>query len=129
MNRLLYDRCAEKQQTIQSVSPLDHIMDTGRHEHCNKCRPELGLVGGTAVSHVDGNLVDLENHLRGQTRPSTKCPSYKFLPNNGRDKEYIKPVRHPKINTNMVHLPPCQFQTFPEVGPTPVMDTFKCPRR
>ena len=25
---------------------------------------ELGIVGGTAVSHIKGNLVDLENDLR-----------------------------------------------------------------
>ena len=40
----------------------------------------FGLVGGTNVSHIKGNLVDLENDLRGQTRSNTKCPARKYAP-------------------------------------------------
>ena len=36
---------------------------------------ELGIVGGTAVSQIKGNLADLENDLRGQTRSASQCPS------------------------------------------------------
>ena len=36
---------------------------------------ELGIVGGTGVSQIKGNLVDLENDLRGQTRSASQCPS------------------------------------------------------
>ena len=52
----------------------------GRYENCSKCRHEFGLLGGTAVSHIKGNLVDLENDLRGQTRQNTKCPTLKYAP-------------------------------------------------
>ena len=36
---------------------------------------ELGLLGGTAVSHVKGNLVDLETDLERSNQRTTKCPS------------------------------------------------------
>lgn len=130
MDNLIYDVCAQEQDVLQSVSPLAHVLDIVKHEHCNKCRPKLGIVGGTAVSHVNSNLVDLENNLRGMQFPATKCSSYKFTPatkNQGR--EYKKPVTHPRTDTDMLHLPPCQFQTYPEVAPAPALDVFRCPRR
>ena len=80
MNRLTYDTCAYEKDLKQSTSPLEYILDPVKYENCQKCRPELGIVGGTSVSHISGNLVDLENDLRNQIRPNTKCPSYKFSP-------------------------------------------------
>ena len=127
MNRLSYDKCAYAQGLAQSVSPLTYMLDTSRFEHCGKCRPELGIVGGTAVSHVAGNLVDLENDLRGQNRPNTHCPGYKYLPSETlQGKEYIKPVTHPVIDTTVKHLKPCQFASYPEVPAPPAMDKFMC---
>ena len=41
-------------------------------------RMDLGVIGGTAVSHIRGNLVDLETDLRGTTRKASLCPSQKF---------------------------------------------------
>ena len=32
---------------------------------------DLGVIGGTAVSHIRGNLVDLETDLRGTTRKAS----------------------------------------------------------
>ena len=49
-------------------------------ENCQKCRHEFGLLGGTAVSHIKGNLVDLENDLRGQTRLLSHCPDKNYKP-------------------------------------------------
>ena len=46
-----------------------------RYENCNKCRMDLGVVGGTAVSHIKGNLVDLETDLMGITRKASLCPT------------------------------------------------------
>ena len=40
--------------------PLHFPIHKSRFENCNKCRIEFGVVGGTNVSHVNGNLVDLE---------------------------------------------------------------------
>ena len=128
MNRMRYDTCAYSQSIAQSVSPLEFILDPIKYEHCQKCRMELGVVGGTAVSHIKGNLVDLENDLRGQNRPNTHCPSYKYIPTNGplQGKEYIKPVQHPAINIDMQHLRPCQMISYGPVPLEPNMDLYKC---
>lgn len=86
-------------------------------------------MGGTAVSHISGNLVDLENDLRGQNRPGTRCPEFKFIPRSDdqlQGKEYIKPVSHPLIDTSMKHLKPCQMTAYPAVPHAPPMDLFKC---
>ena len=51
-NRLIYDTCAYKKTLDQSVGPLSYVLNPIKYENCNKCRMELGLVGGTAVSHI-----------------------------------------------------------------------------
>jgi hypothetical protein len=132
MNRLSYDACAYTKALGESVAPLDYMLDPIKYEHCSPCRPELGIVGGTAVSHINGNMVDLENDLRGGNRPNTHCPSYKYVPaelQGGRvqGKEYIKPVCHPVVDTTPLHLRSCQFQDFPAVPLPPVATPFSCP--
>jgi hypothetical protein len=82
---------------------------------------ELGILGGTNVSHIKGNLVDLENNLRGQTRPTTRCSEYKFKPQQNNmleSTEYIKPVQHPSINTDMNHLNSCQMFNYNTIPST-----------
>ena len=78
-NRLIYDTCAYSTKMNESVGPLQYILNPMKYENCKKCRHELGLVGGTAVSHIKGNLVDLENDLRGATRVSSLCPKKNIL--------------------------------------------------
>lgn len=116
MNRLKYDECEYHFSLNQSVSPLGYILDPIKYEHKHTCRPELGIVGGTAVSHVDANLVAVENDLRGQTRPVTQCPGFKYQPREDGmsvSKEYIKPVTHPVIPTNQnKHLKSCESRYF-----------------
>lgn len=128
-NRTSYDVCAYEANLAQSVAPLQYALDPIKYEHCNKCRHEFGLIGGPSVSHVTGNLVDLENDLRGQTRPYTHCPTYKYLPqtdNNLQGHEYIKPVEHPGVDTTLKHLPPCQMFAYPQIPlPEPIAQ-FKC---
>ena len=68
------------QQLQESVSPLEYQLNPQKYEHCKKCRIELGVVGGTNVSHADGNLVDVESDLRNITRASSRCPGRKFNP-------------------------------------------------
>jgi len=129
LNRLTYDSCAYQEALKQSVSPISYVLDPIKYEHCQKCRMELGVVAGTAVSHVSGNLVDLENDLRNQNRPNTHCPSYKYLPPQGdvlQGKEYIKPVQHPAIDTRMKHLLPCQMINYGAVPQEPPMNLYKC---
>jgi hypothetical protein len=103
-------------------------MDPLKYDHCEKCRHELGLFGATNVSHVKGNLVDLENNLRGQTYPATNCPEYKYNPRDAplRGKEYIKPVCHPEIDTRLAHLPACQMFRYPAVPVEPPMESYSC---
>lgn len=129
VNRLNYDACAYAQALTQSVSPLSYILDRSRYEHVAKCRVELGLVGGTSVSHVSGNLVDLENDLRNQNRPNTHCPAYKYLPSDApfvQGKEYIKPVVHPKVSIVPQHLAPCQMINYGAVPLAPALNTYHC---
>jgi len=129
MNRQIYDQCSYNADLHQSVAPLSYMLDPIKFTRCDACRPELGIVGGTAVSHINGNLVDLENDLRGQTRPATRCPAYKYLPQDGnvlKSREYIKPVQHPDIDTSMRHLRPCQMQHYAPVPTTPPLELYRC---
>lgn len=131
-SRAKYDTCNYKNTLQLSVAPLDYILDPVKYNNCNKCRMELGIVGGTAVSHVAGNLIDLENDLRGQNRPLTRCSEYLYQPNNNfelQGKEMCKPVKHPKIDTRMLHLPPCQMINYGQVPTAPPPNLFTCPPR
>ena len=62
-NKLIYDECEYNARLRESLGPLKYIINPIKYEHRHKCRMELGVVGGTAVSHVKGNLVDLETEL------------------------------------------------------------------
>lgn len=130
MNRLSYDACAYREDLAQSVNPISYILDKVKYENCSKCRPELGTVGGTAVSHINGNLIDLENNLRAGDRPITHCDAYKYQPPSGagyiQGKDYIKPVNFPKIDTSMQHLRSCQFMDFPGAPLAPPMSVSSC---
>ena len=124
--RMVYDSCAYNNELAQSVAPGHWIMDPVRYYHPEKCFNQLGIVGGTAVSHINGNLVDLENDLRGQTRPNTHCPNYKYLPGQTQGREYIKPVVHPNIDTSLKHLPACQMFGYGAVPSAPYVGAFSC---
>ena len=128
-NRMTYDTCSYKQDLAENVSQLSYLLDPIKFEHCQKCRHELGLVGGTNVGVTKGNLVDLENDLFGINRPNTLCPSYKFTPRSDnvvQGKEYIKPVEHPEVDTEMLQLRPCQMINYNVVPHPPPMDLFSC---
>ena len=133
LNRLLYDTDAYKVRLNESANTLEYMLDGQRYENCNKCRMELGLVGGTAVSNIQGNLVDLETDLMGITRRASLCPSKKFKsscatkniaqckPDNivykdefGNDKV---------IDTNKLHLPSCQMIRYKPM-PLPPQPNF-----
>ena len=51
---------------------LSYMLYPLKYEGKSKCRVNLGVVGGNNVSIIKGNMVDLENDLRGQTRPLTQ---------------------------------------------------------
>lgn len=118
-NRLRYDQCAYNTEINQSVGPLEYLLNPMKYENCQKCRHEFGLVGGTNVSNIKGNLVDLENDLRGQTRQNTKCPTLKYQPTEGSTIQVAGNACNSQrtIDLTPVHLPPCQMLRFP---PTPL---------
>lgn len=141
MNNLRYDQCSYSEYVDRSVSPLSYIINTERFENVNKCRVELGLVGGTAVSHVSGNMIDLENSLFGIDRPLTHCARYAYKPSapgapiQGTCGQFpscpgtgpcYKTNTYPVIDTTMKHLPSCQFQSFPAIPMPNAAPDYSC---
>ena len=128
-NRLIYDDCAYNTSLNESVSPLNYILNPFKYENCNKCRNELGLLGGTNVSNIRGNIVDLENDLIGLTRLASDCPSKKYHP--VRQGEKIVTVsacgKTREIDTRMQHLPSCQMINYRTVGQPSPMNVQSCP--
>jgi hypothetical protein len=125
-NRLIYDTCAYAKKIDESVGPLAYVLNPMKYENCNKCRHELGLVGGTAVSHIQGNLVDLENDLRGATRQASLCPSKKYAPGKKITVAGKACGKSRDVNTNMVHLPSCQMIRYKPTPLPPPMDIQNC---
>ena len=119
-NRLLYDSCATVQNNNENVGVIDYLLDQHKMENPQKCRHQLGLVGGANVSHIRGNLVDLETDLFGISRKSSNCPCKKYLNkcavsenlNSCQQKQIeIKPNCSTVgriIDTTPAHLPNCQ---------------------
>ncbi len=128
-NKLKYDTCAYKKDLDQSVGPLSYILNPIKYENCNKCRHEFGLVGGSAVSHIRGNLVDLENDLRNQTRPASSCPSKKFQPISGNkiNIEASQCSSARSIDITPMHLSPCQMIRYPAIPLPPAPKIESCP--
>lgn len=138
-NRLIYDTCAYKKELDQSVGPLSYSLNPIKYENCNKCRMELGIIGGSAVSQIKGNLVDLESDLRGSTRPNSNCPSKKYVPSCP-DKigDACQPSQinlqegkgcggKKTIDTTLLHLPPCQMIRYRPIPLPPAMKLEGCP--
>ena len=129
-NRLIYDTCAYSTKMNESVGPLEYVLNPMKYENCKKCRHELGLLGGTSVSHIKGNLVDLENDLRGATRVSSLCPKKKYTPSkdnqiNIKGKSCGQPRN---VDTNMVHLPSCQMIRYKPTPLPPKINLDSCPQ-
>lgn len=120
-NRLMYDTCAYKKKLDESTSPLQYHLNPLKYENCNKCRIELGLVSGPATSQIKGNLIDLENELRGQTRLLSRCPAKNYQPGQ---KIYTRDNhnRIREIDTELIHLPSCQMVKYKPIPlPDPIV--------
>ena len=117
-NRLIYDDCAYKKTLQQSTDPLQYALYTGKYENSAKCRIELGSVGGNGVSLFNGNLVDLESDLRGQTRQSSLCPCDKYGPdcNNSKCKDNNGNVVKYGAKVPLKHQVSCQMVNYPKVA-------------
>lgn len=129
-NRLMYDMCATTTRLHDSTGPLAYIMNPLKYENCSKCRSELGLLGGPAVSQIKGNLVDLENDLRGQTRILSQCPALKYHPGQKIMSKGPGAIPGDVVDTELLHLPSCQMIRYKPVPlPEPIqMETCPPPR-
>ena len=113
-NRLSYDAPAYKKSLQESVSSFNHIMEPLRFENCKKCSHQLGLVGGRDVSLIRGNMIDLENDLRGQTRPQSLSPEKKWQPSQSSTLIYPGVASQGRaVDLTPIHLPVCQMFELP----------------
>jgi len=122
-NRTKYDSCSYKQNLKESVDTLGYILTPFRYEHSNKCRHQLGFVGGTSVSHIKGNIVDLESELRGQTRYVSKCGQNYYIPT---DDNVVKNDKTEPIDTSLKHLGSCQSIMYKSIPLPPKMNFNRC---
>jgi hypothetical protein len=125
-NHLTYDSCTYARNLKENVSILGYILSPFRYEHNSKCRHELGLIGGTSVSHVKGNLVDLESDLRGQTRYITQCTSKQWQPL--KPGQQIINDKTPPIDTTRLHLKGCQMLSYREIPIPKGVNYDRCPK-
>lgn len=65
---------------IKSEKRMGYTQIPEKFYHPKPARNALGLVGGNAVSIIDGPMVDLESDLRGITRATTKCNARQWNP-------------------------------------------------
>lgn len=122
----------------QSAGIFSYTQMPVKFENPNKCRNALGLVGGSEVSNISGNMVDLESDLLGITRVQSKCIARQYLPAcplGGNDCPDMPPsfkftdkstgeVR--TVNTAARNLPTCQYTTLPGVGAPEKLKSSTC---
>ena len=113
-NRLTYDVCEYSKALKKNTTTMDYILNPIAFENNNKCRHALGLVGGNEVSHITGNMIDLESDLRGQTRVISQCQTKQYLPDVYVD-GIIKNDKTKPIDISKVHLPICQMISYKSV--------------
>lgn len=122
----------------QSAGMFAYTQMPTKFENPNKARNALGLVGGSEVSNISGNLVDLESDLLGITRVQSKCIARQYKPAcplggpgcpdtppsfTFRDKSTGE-VR--AVNTTPRDLPTVQYTTFPGVGTPQTLNSGTC---
>lgn len=125
-SRLRYDTCAAKAEVRDNVSIFSHAVDVNRFIHSEPCYHQRGLVAGNTTSTVGeqpnpdnvhtawGEMVAVENDLRGQTRTASSCPSFKYLPQTGKisNKSEFRPPQ-PDISTDKKsNLSQCQILDY-----------------
>lgn len=136
-NRLMYDTCEYQTKLNESANTLNYTLNPMRNENCNKCRMELGTVGGANVSHIKGNLVDLETDLLGITRKASLCPTKKFTSNcalGNMANCQPEPIQiqgencneKRVIDTTPVHLKACNMVRYPSIPMPPKPDYSNC---
>lgn len=79
-NRLLYDKCAYKEQLHQSVFPGEYALYAGKYDHRKPCMIGFGVVGGNDTDKWTWRDVNTESDLLGITRRATECSDGKYKP-------------------------------------------------
>ena len=122
----------------QSAGVFAYTQMPQKYENPNKCRNELGLVGGTEVSNISGNMVDLESDLLGITRVQSKCIARQYQPACPLGGTGCPDTPPPfsfrekatgvvkTVNTAPRNLPSCQNVTLPGVGMPAAMKSGTC---
>ena len=122
-NRLDNDAVTYARVLQQNANILSHVLDTTSVENCHQCRHELGFVGGSGVSHIKGNLVDLSSDLRGQTRYLNRCAEQQYMPQGD---QFIRNDKTKPIDTTRLDLPSCQVISYRAVPLPPPLDLTRC---
>lgn len=104
-NRLTYDNCTYSREVGQNVSILNYIIHDIRPE---KCMYDRGLVGGSTVSVIRGDTIDLESELRGITRNLSMCSVSKPKPLDDKQFMILNDKTKP-VDTRKIHLPSCKM--------------------
>jgi hypothetical protein len=128
-NRLMYDTCAYKKNLSESVYSGNYALYPGKFQHSAKCRIEFGLNSGResnqngwGVSIPNGNLVDLESDLRGQTRQNTHCQTKKYQPKCNKCKKCTTglPCGCDHCQPQLKHQQSCQMNKYKKVPNVPL---------
>lgn len=124
------DMCATKKYLDQSTGGFKYMMFPGKYSNCSKCRLELGsgASAGNQVSLYQGNLVDLESDLRGQTRPASLCPMEKYQPRCKTCKNCAAglPCGCLECQEQMINQPSCQMVRYPPTVQPPAFKMQSC---
>lgn len=122
----------------QSSDIFSYTQIQSKFEHPHKCRNALGLVGGSEVSNISGNVVDLESELLGITRAQSKCISRQYLPacplGGSGCPDIPEPMKFVNkstgeertIDTTPLNLPTCQMTTLPGVAYPKPLNVKSC---
>ena len=113
-NRLSFDRVNYSQIVKENNKMSSYMLYPGKFYNKNECRNDLGLVGGAGVSLFNGNLVNLESDLRGQSM----ALGYRYKPrcNNCRKCSDGLPCGCLHCQEEMNNLPSCQMFSYRRVA-------------
>lgn len=133
-NRLKYDFCQYNTVLKGNKDMAEYVLYPFKYENCKKCHMQLGIVGGTSVSDIKGNLTDLESDLRGQTRPQTQsgqCPNKLYQPYSANQivVQDASACNKRILNLEKTHLPNCQMFPLKAIPNPPTPGFYTCPNK
>ena len=128
-NRLIYDQCAEEQQTVDSTKPLTYAFYLGKYENCNKCKKPNNAIDAQPFQ----DRVMLEGELRNIDVTRTSCDKYR---SKQFDPKCMIDPKDKQCNTNPIITPRlcapyreacCDNQLIDDIGYTLPSDIV-CPK-